>query len=230
MADILNRAVLNLRKPGAEQLTAVEEPALSLRAQDRKHRLGDGFGLLRSELPCAEGWQIPAEENVGVLHRLGHAARDVLLDDRPAGIRVETAHHAQELHHRLLAITCAVIRQSGLHLLEESPGARGTREWRLEKGQRVHDVRAVDGELESDNCACRVTCYMGTTDAQMTEERRRVGRMLGEANRPRARRAADLSPLVVPDQVVAPDQRLLKEEWQEAVRDGTGADEDHRLA
>jgi hypothetical protein len=73
----------------------------------------------------------------------------------------------------------------------------------------VNDVGTVDSQLEGDGCACRVTGDMGTPDPQVAEQRRRVGRVLGEADWSRTPRAADLSLLVVPDQAVALDQRLL---------------------
>ena len=94
----------------------------------------------------------------------------------------------------------------------------------------MNDVGTVGGQLEGDERPGRVTGDMGATDAQVAEQRSGVGRMLREAHRLGAMRAADLSPLVVPDQAVALDQRLLREERQEAVRDGAGADEQHRLA
>ena len=52
---------------------------------------------------------------------------------------------------------------------------------------------------------------MGATDAKVIEQRGRVGRMLGEADWPIARRAADLSPLVVPDHAIPFGQRRLRQ-------------------
>ena len=71
----------------------------------------------------------------------------------------------------------------------------------------MNDVGTVDGQLEGDDRPGRVTGDMGATDAEVAEQRRGVGRMLREAHRRRAV-AAGLSPLVVPDQAVALDQRL----------------------
>jgi hypothetical protein len=94
----------------------------------------------------------------------------------------------------------------------------------------VNNVGIIDGQLEGDDCACRVTGHVSASDAQVVEQRGRVGRMLGETDRLHGMGATDLSPLVIPDQAVALDQCHLREERQEAVPDGAEADEDHWLA
>src|SRR5215217_1267059 len=193
VGDTPDRAVLDLRKPGVEQLLAVHEPLIGLRAQYREHRLRDGRCLLGSEPPCAEGRQVAAKKAVGVLHRLRHAAGDVLLDYRLAGRPVEAKRHAHELRHCPLTVTQAVRRQRWSRLHEEGTRARSARQRWLKKGQCVDDFGTVDSQLEGDDRPGGVAGNMRAMDTEMAEQRRGVGCMFREAHRQGALRAADLS-------------------------------------
>ena len=77
--------------------------------------------------------------------------------------------------------------------------------------------------------AAGVAGDVGARHSEMVEERRGVGGVVGDAHRRRGVGAADPTPLVVSDQLVAVGQRRFGQERQEAVGED-GADEQHRFA
>jgi hypothetical protein len=67
------------------------------------------------------------------------------------------------------------------------------------------------------------------SDPEMVQQRRGIGRMLRETHRPPPVAAVQL-PLAVSDQLKTSGQRVLGHQRKEAVRDGTRADQQNRLA
>ena len=65
--------------------------------------------------------------------------------------------------------------------------------------------------------------------SEMVEERRGVGGVVGDAHGRGSVGAADPTPLVVPDELIAVGERGFRHERQEAVREH-GTDEQHRFA
>ena len=87
----------------------------------------------------------------------------------------------------------------------------------------------VECQLHGDRRAAGVAGDVGAPHAEMVEQRRGVGGVVGDAHRRRGVRASDPTALVIPDELVAVGERRFREQRQEAVRDDR-ADEQHRLA
>ena len=87
---------------------------------------------------------------------------------------------------------------------------RGHREQRqLQQDQRVHGLGMVERQLGGDRGAARVAGDVGARHAEVVEERGGVGGVVGDAHRGWGVGAADPTPLVVADQLVAVGQRRL---------------------
>jgi hypothetical protein len=92
----------------------------------------------------------------------------------------------------------------------------------------VHVVRVVEGQLGSDRRAGGVADDVRAPHSEVLEQRRGVGGVLCDAHRRWRVRAADPTPLVVTDQLVAVGQRRLTHEGHEAVGD-EHVDQQHGL-
>ena len=93
----------------------------------------------------------------------------------------------------------------------------------------MHGRGVVEGQLGRDGRATGVAGHVGAGHAEVVEERGGVGGMVRDGHGRRGVGAADPTPLVVADQLVAVGQRRFGEERQEPVGDD-GANEQHRFA
>ena len=100
---------------------------------------------------------------------------------------------------------------------------------RLQQRERVHLLGVVEGQLGCDRRAGGVARDVGAPHTEVLEQRRGVGGVIGDAHRRRGVRAADPTPLVVADELVAVGQRRLWKERHEAVGD-EHVDQQHGLA
>ena len=90
---------------------------------------------------------------------------------------------------------------------EEGLAAGHREQRRLQQDQRVHRLGMVEGQLGGDRRAAGVAGDVGAPHTEVVEQRRGVGGVVGDAHRRRGVRAADPTPLVVADQLVAVGQR-----------------------
>src|SRR3990170_2357686 len=104
MTDALNRAVLDLREPRAESLGHLNPQRLSVGAEHREDRLGDGGRLLSAKRPGAEGGQFDTEERVGVLDSLRNGARNAFVEYRSTRVPFEAAYRGHERGQRCLML------------------------------------------------------------------------------------------------------------------------------
>ncbi len=203
---------------------------VGITADDRQHRLPQRACLPPVELPCAERRQIAAEEVVGVVHRSSNAAGYVPLDVRAAAVPLEAANHAQKLRHRPFPVTRPVRVERRSDAFEKRWCTRHRHQRWLEQRQGLHPRRIVEGHLQGNGRPRRVTGHVSAPDAQVVEQGDTIGRVLREAHACSGRPAGVDAPLVISDQAEAVRQRLLRDEGKEAVRDGTGTDEEHRVS
>ena len=112
---------------------------------------------------------------------------------------------------------------------EERLAAGHREQRRLQQGQRVHLLGVVEGQLGRDRRAAGVARDVGAPHTEMVEQRGSVGGVVRDAHRRRRVGAADPTPLVVADQLVAVGQRRFCEERHEAVGEDM-ADEQHGFA
>jgi hypothetical protein len=83
----------------------------------------------------------------------------------------------------------------------------------------MHLLWVVEGQLGSDRCAGGMAHDVNAPHPEVVEQRRGVGGVLSYAHRRWSVRAANPTPLVVPDQLVVMCQRRLWKERHEAVGD-----------
>jgi hypothetical protein len=76
----------------------------------------------------------------------------------------------------------------------------------------VHAVGMVECELGTNRCAAGVARDVGAAHTEPLEERRGICGVVSDAHRRRGVGAADPTPLVVADQLVAVGQRGLRKE------------------
>ena len=85
--------------------------------------------------------------------------------------------------------------------------------------ERVHVLGVVECQLRGDRRAAGVAGDVGGSHAEMVEQRRGVGGVVGDAHRRRGVGASEPAALVVADELVAVGERRFCEQRQEAVRD-----------
>jgi hypothetical protein len=93
----------------------------------------------------------------------------------------------------------------------------------------MYPFRVLERELGRDRRAARVAGDVRASDAQVREQGRRVGRVVGHADRRRRMGAARPTPLVIANELVALGQRGFAHERHEPVRQD-GADQQHGFA
>ena len=99
--------------------------------------------------------------------------------------------------------------EGGSSLLEEASALGTDRSDSSSRASVLNALGALERELERHRGAARVADDMCARDAEVVEERRGVGRVVGDADRRRCVRAPRPAALVIRDQPVAGGQRGL---------------------
>ena len=147
VADPVDRAFLDLREEGAEEVGDLEPQRLGLSAQYGQDGAVDGGCLLGAELPLGQGGQLDAEEGVGIADCVRDRAGRPLLEQRLACWPVEAAHGAHEHGQRPHVVAAFVCLERRPGLFEECPAAGHREQRHLEQDQRVHGLGLVECQL-----------------------------------------------------------------------------------
>jgi len=116
-------------------------------------------------------------------HGLHLGTRNVLIEHGSARFPVEAARDAHEHGEGSLVTTCCIGIERRLRLLEECVGARHRAQHWLEQAEGVDDLRMVEGQLERDGPPGGVASDVSSPDAEMLEQRVRVGDVIGDRHR-----------------------------------------------
>jgi hypothetical protein len=129
MADPVDRALLDVRERGAEELGDLHPKRLGLGAEHGQYGPLDGGRLFGAELPPCESGQLDAEEGVGIVDCLRDRVWSLLLERGVAGCPVEAACAAHDECERAAVVAIFIGLEGGCGLLEECL-ASGHREQR----------------------------------------------------------------------------------------------------
>ncbi len=175
-----------------------------------------------------DGGQLDSEEGVGILDRLRNHTGDPVLEQRSTLLPVEAACGGHEHGKRARVVTASVCLEHRAGGFQERTAERQRHQRRLQQSERVHLLGVVEGQLGCDRRAGGVARDVSAPHTELLEQRRGVGGVIGDAHRRRSVGAADPTPLVVPDQLVAVGQCRLCKERHEAVGD-QHVDQQHGL-
>src|SRR5262245_16546001 len=122
------------------------ETGIALLPDDGEHRLAHAPRLVRPEGPLPQGWQLMAEERIGVGQRLIDGVGNRLLED---GTIVRTTRPTEKRIDGRGPVAGAVQLEGPRNFRR----ARDRQQRRLEEGDGPNDVRSIERELEHDAAA-----------------------------------------------------------------------------
>ena len=202
MADPVDRALLDVRERGAEELGDLHPQRLGVRADHGEDWSANGGSLLGPERPLGDGGQLDSEEGVGILDRLRDHTRDPLLEQRSTLFPIEAACGGHEHGKRARVVAASVCLEHRAGGFQERTAERQRHQRRLQQSERVHLLGVVEGQLGSDRRAGGMARDVSAPHTEVLEQRRGVGGVLSYAHRRWSVRAADPTALVVSDQLV----------------------------